>query len=156
MDVDEVSSRINAELCARLSMVLPYVASRRWHKGMAIGALPQNALGTLWRLDHMADIVLAHVLGGDHSESGGWGRARRAAIVAAYAAVKLHFLSGSGSGGAGSAAPSSSRSYLSREGHRDTWTFLGARSAKAVCLVVTGIPSPDPGVVAMASAAFSS
>ena len=70
LDVDEMSHRINAALRARLSMVLPYVASRKWHEGMAIGALPQNALGTLGRLNDMAGIVLDHALGDRDSEEG--------------------------------------------------------------------------------------
>lgn len=41
-----VASRINDALQTRLAMVLPYVASGRWQEGMAIGALPQNAMRT--------------------------------------------------------------------------------------------------------------
>ena len=171
LDVDEMSHRINAALRARLSMVLPYVASRKWHEGMAIGALPQNALGTLGRLNDMAGIVLDHALGDRDSEEGAGdgggrgvgvgGQARRAAIVAAYASAELHLLSDSWSGAGPGAAPS--RSSLSGERHRATWTFLGARSAEAARLIVADVPSPplslrspDPSVVAVASAAFSS
>ncbi|KAL3789645.1 hypothetical protein ACHAW5_002362 [Stephanodiscus triporus] len=58
-DVNDMSSQINTTLCLRLSMmVLPYASSRRWHEGMAIGALPQNALDTYYRLDDVADVVL--------------------------------------------------------------------------------------------------
>jgi rpsU-divergently transcribed protein len=164
MDVDEVSSRINVALRTRLSMVLPYVASRRWHEGMAIGALPQNALGTMGRLNDMAEIVLGHALGGDDTD-GGWEHARRAAIVAAYVTAEFHLLS-SDAWVAGSGMSSSTITSLSGERHRSTWTFLGERSAEAARLIVADVvpsslpplPSltdPDPNVV-MASAAFSS
>ena len=57
-----VSSRIHKALQLRLAMVLPYVASNRWHEGMAIGALPQNAYHTAQQLDEMATIVLDYAL----------------------------------------------------------------------------------------------
>jgi hypothetical protein len=88
-----------------------------------------------------------------------WEQARRAAIVAAYASAELHLLSDSWSDAGSGAAPS--RSSLSGERHRTTWTFLGARSAEAARLIVADVPSlslrsTDPSVVAAASAAFSS
>ncbi|KAL3809280.1 hypothetical protein ACHAXA_001657 [Cyclostephanos tholiformis] len=169
MDVDEVSSRINVALRMRLSMVLPYVASRRWHEGVAIGALPQNALGTMGRLNDMADIVLGYALGGGDESArdggGGWEHARRAAIIAAYATAEFHLLSDVWAAGSG---PSSSTiTSLGGERHRPTWTFLGERSTEAARLIVADIvpssllplpplPYPDPNVVVMASAAFSS
>ena len=57
--LEGVSSRINKALQMRLSMVLPFpfVASNRWHEGMAIGALPQSTYRTAQHLDGMANTI---------------------------------------------------------------------------------------------------
>ena len=76
----DVSSRIFHALQMRLSMVLPFVSSNRWHEGMAIGALPQNAYRTARQLDDMANIVLNYALGKDSAKN----PAQKVAVVAAY------------------------------------------------------------------------
>ncbi|KAL7552958.1 hypothetical protein ACHAWF_018455 [Thalassiosira exigua] len=157
--LEGVSSRVNRALKARLSMVLPFVASDRWHEGMAIGALPQNAFRTARQLDEMAIIVLNYALGRGDAAGDRHSPAHRAAVVAAYAAAELHLLSDGTDG-----ALNGSSLSLSGERHRSTWTFLEARSAEAARLIVDGarapsfggIPLPDPTHVAAASAVASS
>lgn len=153
--VESVSLRINKALQMRLSMVLPFVTSNRWHEGMAIGALPQNAYRTAQQLDGMATIVLEQVLGKENSNN----PTQRAAIVAAYAAAELHLLSDGKNG-----IVSGNSLSLSGERYHATWTFLEARSAEVTRFIVdgvqlpsfNGVPLPNPNHVMAASAVASS
>lgn len=156
-----VSSRIAKALRTRLCMVLPYVASERWHEGMAIGALPQNAYGTSQQLDDMATIVLDYALGTDGGNAYPANPAQRAAVVAAYAAAELHLLSD----GKDAAASGGSSSSSGEERYHATWAFLEARAAEAARFVVdggssmpsfSGVPLPNPTHVVAASAVASS
>eukprot|EP00584_Thalassiosira_punctigera_P024638 CAMPEP_0172552484 /NCGR_PEP_ID=MMETSP1067-20121228/45309_1 /TAXON_ID=265564 ORGANISM="Thalassiosira punctigera, Strain Tpunct2005C2" /NCGR_SAMPLE_ID=MMETSP1067 /ASSEMBLY_ACC=CAM_ASM_000444 /LENGTH=396 /DNA_ID=CAMNT_0013340475 /DNA_START=58 /DNA_END=1248 /DNA_ORIENTATION=+ len=153
--VEKVSSRINEALKMRVSMVLPFVASNRWHEGMAVGALPQNAYRTAQQLDEMAIIVLDHALGEENAKS----PSQRAAVVAAYAAAELHLLSDGKDG-----TVSGSSLSLSGEKYHATWLFLETRSADVARFIVeegdlsslNEVPMPNPTQVMAASAVASS
>ncbi|KAL9191602.1 hypothetical protein ACHAXT_001308 [Thalassiosira profunda] len=149
--VEEVSSRIHTALQARLAMVLPYVASNRWHEGMAIGALPQNAYRTARQLDDMANTVLDYAVGKDVDHN----PAQRAAVVAAYAAAELHLLSDGQDG-----TVSGSSLSLSGEQYQATWAFLEGRCVEVARLIVDGIDVPyslpNPTHIMAASAVASS
>ena len=137
-----LASRINNALRLRLSMVLPYVHSKRWHEGMAIGALPQNAVMTMSQLNDMADIVLSYAttqgattMGGvdNYSSNNNINSMHKVAIIAAYAAAELHLLSSN---------VTTSTTSLSGDRYDDTWTFLEARSTGAAHVIINGgIPS---------------
>ena len=107
----------------RLSMVLPYVASNRWHEGMAIGALPQNAYHTAQQLDEMAAIVLNYALRKEHVTENN--ATNRAAVIAAYAASELHLFSDGKDG-----TVSGNSLALSGEQYHAAWTFLQDRCAE--------------------------
>lgn len=137
-----LASRINNALRLRLSMVLPYIHSKRWHEGMAIGALPQNAVMTMSQLNDMADIVLSYAttqgattMGGVDNYSNNINSMHKVAIIATYAAAELHLLSSN---------VTSSTTSLSGDRYDDTWTFLEARSTGAAHVIINGgIPSFD-------------
>lgn len=156
--VDNVSYRIHKALQMRLSMVLPFVSSNKWHEGMAIGALPQNAYNTSQQLDDMANIVLDYALEGNNV--GNHSPTHRAAVIAAYAATELHLLSDEGSGSTISGKSIS----LSGDQYHTTWEFLDARSKEVAQLIVNGVNMsslnglslPNPTHVMAASAVVSS
>jgi len=165
---NHISSRIYKALQQRLSLVLPYVKSSRWHEGMAIGALPQNAIRTIQQLDTMANIVLDYALSSG-SKVGGGGNlttrtpAQRTAIVAAYAAVELHLLS-DGKDGTFSTIGGKSATSLrgEEERYRATWAFLEARSAEVARFIVDGggkmpdsLPQPTHVITAATAVASS-
>ena len=144
-----LASRINNALRLRLSMVLPYIHSKRWHEGMAIGALPQNAVMTMSQLNDMADIVLSYAttrgattMGGvdnysSNNNNNNNNSMHKVAIVAAYAAAELHLLSSN-------VTTTSTTTSLSGDRYDDTWTFLEARSTGAAHVIINGgIPSFD-------------
>ncbi len=147
----QISSRIHHALHLRLSMVLPFVKSNRWHEGMAIGALPQNAMRTVQQLDEMATIVLDYALSSG-SEMKGYEKSMnnmavasripvpflRTAIVAAYASTELHLLSDGGHNAPFSTIGGKSASSLQgdEERYRATWKFLEARSAEMARVIV--------------------
>lgn len=141
-----LSSRISKALHLRLSMVLPYVKSNRWHEGMAIGALPQNAVRTIQQLDAMATIVLDYAtssvseMGGDKAMVSKMPTpALRTAIVAAYAAAELHLLSDGKNTTFSTIGGKPATSLRGDEEHyRDTWKFLEARSAEVARFIVHG------------------
>jgi len=156
--VDNVSYRIHKALQLRLSMVLPFVSSNKWHEGMAIGALPQNAYNTAEQLDDMANIVLDYALEGNNV--GNHSPTHRTAIIAAYASSELHLLSDEGSGSTISGGSIS----LSGDQYHATWEFLDARSKEVAQLIVNGVnvsslnglSLPNPTHVMAASAVASS
>lgn len=147
--VDDTATKIYKALQLRLSMTLPFVFSNRWHEGMAIGALPQNAYRTAQQLDEMATLVLEYALGNTNSNA-----AQRAVIVAAYAAAELHLLSDGSNGSVASVS-------LSGEKYNSTWTFLEERSNEAAKFIIdgpslSGVPMPNPTHVVAASSVASS
>lgn len=153
---DDVQTRLHRALKIRLMTVVPFVSLKRWHEGMAIGALPQNAYRTAQQLDEMAQIVLGYVL---NSQSAG--AAQRAAVVTAYAAAELHLVS-EGMNDASRGVSGSSISY-SGEKYSSTWSFLKERCDETARLLTDGnVGLPIPGVplnpthVAAASAVASS
>jgi hypothetical protein len=142
-DVMVLASHINTALQLRLSMVLPYINSQRWHEGMAIGALPQNALITMSQLNDMADIVLSYATakttskgGVDNNDGGNNNNSmHKVTIITAYAAAELHLLS---SNVTSSTAAAKTTTSLSGDRHDDTWTFLEARSSEAAHVIING------------------
>jgi ubiquinone biosynthesis protein COQ9 len=140
-DVMVLASHINTALQLRLSMVVPFINSQRWHEGMAIGALPQNALMTMSQLNDMADIVLSYATAktlldnndvGSHNNNS----MHKMAIIAAYAAAELHLLSSNVTSSSATAAMTTTS--LSGDRHDDTWTFLEARSSEAAHVIING------------------
>jgi hypothetical protein len=144
-DVMVLASHINTALQLRLSMVVPHINSQRWHEGMAIGALPQNALITMSQLNDMADIVLSYATtktisrgGVDNNDGGNNNNSmHKMAIIAAYAAAELHLLSSNVTSSSASAATMTTTS-LSGDRHDDTWIFLEARSSEAAHVIING------------------
>ena len=157
---DDKATKIYQALKLRLSMTLPFVSSNRWHEGMAIGALPQNAYKTAQQLDEMATLVLEYALGEEKGNNNNANAAQRAVIVAAYAAAELHLLSTEVNNNGSSVASVS----LSGERFQSTWKFLEERSNEAAKLIVdgvdgpslSGLPLPNPTHVMAASAVASS
>ena len=148
-DKNDIAAKIYKALQLRLSMTLPFVSSNRWHEGMAIGALPQNAYRTAQQLDEIATLVLEYALGKGNANA-----AHRAVIVAAYAAAELHLLSDGNNGSVASVS-------LSGENYKSTWTFLEERSNEAAKFIIdgpslSGVPLPNPTHVVAASAVASS
>ena len=142
VEQNTISSRIHKALQMRLSMVIPFVASNRWHEGMAIGALPQNAYRTSQQLDEMANIVLEYAVVGTSNNN--INPIQRSAVIAAYAAAELHLLSD------GREGTVSGRSLsLSGEQYHATWAFLEARSAEVAKLIVDGVNMPIIGGVSL-------
>jgi hypothetical protein len=161
-DVMVLASHINTALQLRLSMVIPYINSQRWHEGMAIGALPQNALMTMSQLNDMADIVLSYAktttIGGEgrRGRNNNNNSVHKMSIIAAYAAAELHLLSSNVT-----STSSSTTTSLSGDRHNDTWTFLEARSSEAAHVIIHGgmFPSfdlPVASTIQTASAITSS
>ena len=148
-----VAARLNQALRIRLSMAVPYVNSNRWHEGMAIGALPQNAVGTARQLDDMADAVFRYAVGNGSSPD----PTQRAAVVAAYASAELHLLS-EGNDAGGTAVSLSGQQY-----HR-TWSFLedrcndlaGFLADGGKMAALSGLSLPSSNQVAAASAVAAS
>ncbi|KAL7464970.1 hypothetical protein ACHAXS_005301 [Conticribra weissflogii] len=158
----DYASRIYKALQIRLSMVTPFVASQKWHEGMAIGALPQNAYRTSQQLNEMANIVLEYVLGSGEIGVASLVRIpQRTAIIAAYAAAEMHLLSDGTNG-----TLSGSSVSLSGERYHATWSFLRARSDEAAKLldqsssvfipIMNRVPLPNPTHMAAASAVAAS
>ena len=154
----DIATRLDQALQLRLMSVVPFVSSKRWHEGMAIGALPQNAYRTACQLDEMSQIVLDYVL---ENKAQIVGPAQRAAVVAAYAAAELHLVS-EGMNDAARGVSGSSISY-NGEKYSLTWSFLKERCSEAAQMLTDGNAGlPIPGVplnathVAAASAVASS
>jgi len=148
----EVAERLGAAMQLRLSLILPFVASNRWHEAMAIGALPHNFSRTARQLEEMAGIALEHAAGRGCGES----PVARAAVVAAHAAAELHLLSDGADGAADGGGP---RPSLGGERHRASRAFAAARAAEAARLVVRGpqaLPLPSATHLAAATAVASS
>lgn len=102
----------------RLEMNIPYVRSQRWHEGMALGAMPFNALETANHLEKMVKIIESGIRCCPSSQdskhpgqtnTSSFGSLERGAIGAVYVATELHLLSD------GSAD------------YQDTWSFLKQR-----------------------------
>ena len=160
-DMEQIATRINKAIHIRLSMILPYIKNNKWVEGMAIGALPQNAVKTAEQLDELAIIVLDYALKGSAENnrvgsSSKHNAAKRAAVVAVYAATELHLLAD----GQNNTTTTSSVS-LSGEQYQGTWKFLEERSNEVANLIVNGVKVgkvtlPNTTQVMAASAVVSS
>jgi hypothetical protein len=153
---EDVATRLHRALQIRLMAVVPFVSSKRWHEGMAIGVLPQNAYHTACQLDEMSRIVLEYALNNSQSI----GPAQRAAVVTAYAAAELHLVS---EGMNDSRGVSGSSISYSGERYNSTWYFLKERCEETARLLTdgnAGLPIPgvplNPTHVAAASAVATS
>eukprot|EP00979_Chaetoceros_neogracilis_P012918 scaffold3559_cov284-Chaetoceros_neogracile.AAC.16 len=94
----------------RLEMNIPFVRSKRWAEGMALGAMPLNAYETANHLEDMVKIIESGMMrcGGNHDQQP-LGVMGRGAIGAVYVATELHLLSDDSAD------------------HQDTWMFLKHR-----------------------------
>lgn len=118
----------------RLEMNTPYVRSQRWHEGMAVGAMPANALETATYLETMVKVIEENMM---FSSSKSVGPLERGAICAVYIATELHLLS------------DNSGSYM------DTWKFLNQRVRELEMVAesnFSGMPSSDTFVAGTAIA----
>ncbi|KAL3790769.1 hypothetical protein ACHAWO_007686 [Cyclotella atomus] len=156
-DREDTATRLHRALQFRLMAVVPFVSSKRWHEGMAIGALPQNAYRTAQQLDEMAQMVLEYAFNNNQ----GIGAAQRAAVVAAYAAAELHLVS-EGMNETSRGVSGSSISY-SGDRYASTWSFLKERCNEASRMLtdgsgglsIPGIPLNPTHVVAASAVASS-
>ncbi|KAL3804367.1 hypothetical protein HJC23_011295 [Cyclotella cryptica] len=146
-DID-IATRLHRALQFRLSAVLPFVSSRRWHEGMAIGALPQNVHRTARQLEDMSQIVLDYALCKTEN-SPAVGSAQRAIVVAAYAAAELHLVS-EGMSDAARGVSGSSISYTG-ERYNSTWAFLRERCDEASRLLANDNGGVLPSMIQSAS-----
>ncbi len=82
--------RLVQAIQARLTWILPFVQSRTWHDGMALGAMPYNILTTQAQLRDMIQDLTQAVMKGERDIS--WGPLEQTAIGAVYVATELHLL----------------------------------------------------------------
>jgi len=130
----------------RLGMVSHYINSKRWHEGMALGAMyPTNAVSTASQLEDLMDVIAigmetvdatsaSHLRSNDSSPP--LGQVERVAIGAVYVATELHMLADTS------------------EGFEDTWSFLKERVGELELMATkrssSGLMSPDMAVAASA------
>ena len=125
----------------RLEMNTAFVRSKRWHEGMALGAMPVNMLETANHLEKMvgiiADAMIQKSKPSTINETKSLSTVERGAIGAAYVATELHLLSDES------------------EGYQDTWRFLNQRVKElelAAQSDFSAIPSSDMMVAGAAVA----
>jgi len=120
------SQVIEFAIRTRLEMNTPFVRSKRWHEGMALGAMPLNALETANHLETMVKIIEQAMMRSSPNQS--LSVLERGAIGAVYITTELHLLSDES------------------EGYRDTWAFLNKRVRElelAAQSNFSAIPSSD-------------
>ena len=93
----------------RLEMVIPFVKSNRWSEGMALGAIPYNAMSTATHLEEIVTIIENELMIHSTEDSSKLTLLERTAIGAVYVATELHLLA------------DTSFEY------QDTWNFLRDR-----------------------------
>lgn len=97
----------------RLEMNIPFIQQKRWHEGMALGAMPYNALETAQHLEQLITIIEDALQVSDrrlHNISyAPLGILEKSALGGVYVTTELHLLT------------DSSQDYC------DTWTFLDHR-----------------------------
>lgn len=133
----------------RLGMVQQYVNTKRWHEGMALGAMyPSNAITTALQLEELMDIIANEMANTDagtptsqlHSNNllQPLGQLDRIAIGAVYVATELHMLA------------DTSNEF------EDTWSFLKDRVGELELMATkqasSGLLSPEMAVAASAVA----
>jgi len=132
----------------RLGMVSHYIDSKRWHEGMALGAMyPTNAVSTASQLEDLMDVIAIGMETVDATSAGHLrsnnsspplGQVERVAIGAVYVATELHMLADTS------------------EGFEDTWSFLKERVGELELMATkrssSGLMSPDMVVAASAVA----
>lgn len=113
----------------RLEMNIPFIEQKRWHEGMALGAMPYNALETAQHLEQLITIIEDALKVSDRLNiAAPLGLLEKGALGGVYFTTELHLLT------------DSSQDY------GDTWTFLDARvkdlETAAEMGVNGGIPLP--------------
>ncbi len=95
----------------RLEMNIPFVKTNRWHEGMALGALPMNALETAGHLEKLVTIIEEAMSMSSSSSSShqSLGQLERGALGAVYVSTELHLLQDTS------------------VGYEQTWRFLNDR-----------------------------
>lgn len=138
VDIAKMTHTEVIEWCIRerLSMNIPFVKSKRWHEGMALGAMPLNALETANHLEEIVKIIEQGMMVSSSSRQS-IGILERGAIGAVYIATELHLLSDESNG------------------FRDTWNFLDDRAKELESAASSNLsifPSPDMIVASSAVA----
>lgn len=116
----------------RLEMVVPYLKSRTWHEGMAMGAT-RNTSSTAEELEELVSIVLLSCTGGTYNSS-----LHRMAVGAVYVSTELHMLSDTS------------------PGYVDTWDFLSHRMDEYDRLAKGQMVLPNQNTVTGATAVATS
>mmetsp|Transcript_8217 Transcript_8217/g.11681 ORF Transcript_8217/g.11681 Transcript_8217/m.11681 type:complete len:300 (+) Transcript_8217:145-1044(+) len=109
----------------RLSMNIPFVRSKRWHEGMALGAMPLNALETANHLEEIVKIIEQGMMLSSSPSQQSIGRLELGLVGAVYIATELHLLSDES------------------DGFRETWNFLDDRAKELASAASSPFPSPD-------------
>lgn len=127
---------------ARLEMVEHFIESKRWHEGMALGAMPSNAMSTTSQLEDLMDKIASAMTNADpgtrvtdlHAESRPLGQLERAAIGSVYIATELHMLADTS------------------DGFEETWSFLKDRVQEMEVMAAkqssSGLPSLEMAAAA--------
>eukprot|EP00521_Asterionellopsis_glacialis_P006934 CAMPEP_0195289740 /NCGR_PEP_ID=MMETSP0707-20130614/5889_1 /TAXON_ID=33640 /ORGANISM="Asterionellopsis glacialis, Strain CCMP134" /LENGTH=315 /DNA_ID=CAMNT_0040349775 /DNA_START=138 /DNA_END=1085 /DNA_ORIENTATION=- len=103
-----VTQRLAQALQMRLTYVIPFVDSHRWHEGMAMGAMPPTQMSiTASQLEHMISNVCTAVIQGTNHPP--LTPLEQTAIGAVYVATELHLLTDTS------------------VDKQDTWTFCQSR-----------------------------
>lgn len=124
----------------RLSMVQKYINSKRWHEGMALGAMyPSNAVTTASQLEDLMDIIATGMAKIDTDDSlPPLGQLERVAIGAVYVSTELHMLADTS------------------DGFEETWSFLKERVGELELMATkhssSGLMSPEMALAASAVA----
>lgn len=124
----------------RLQMVEQYVNSKRWHEGMALGAMyPSNAVTTASQLEDLMDIIATGMAKIDTDKPlSPLGQLERVAIGTVYVSTELHMLADTS------------------DGFEDTWSFLKERVRELELMATkrssSGLVSPEMAVAASAVA----
>lgn len=129
----------------RLEMNIPFIQQNRWHEGMALGAMPNNALETAQHLEQLITIIEDALKVSDRLNiAAPLGLLERGALGAVYFTTELHLLT------------DSSQDYC------DTWTFLDRRvkdleTAAQISMNTAGVSMPlnQDQVIAATSVATS-
>mmetsp|Transcript_28710 Transcript_28710/g.42570 ORF Transcript_28710/g.42570 Transcript_28710/m.42570 type:complete len:229 (+) Transcript_28710:232-918(+) len=125
----------------RLEMNVPFVRSKRWAEGMALGAMPLNVCETANHLEELVKIIESGMMrckGNENVNPKALGLLERGAVGAVYVATELHLLSDES------------------VDCQDTWIFLNQRvkelEAAAENNFSAFVPSPDTLVAGAAVA----
>jgi len=128
----------------RLEMVGQFIKSKRWHEGMALGAMPSNAVTTASQLEDLVDKIATAMTSADpgsrksylasNATSPPLGQLERMAIGSVYIATELHMLADTS------------------DGFKETWSFLKERVQEMQVMATkqssSGLPTMEMAVAA--------